>query len=113
MYNIKLYYIASLLFGFIFVFLFFKKTPTSSIPTPTEYVEKKKNKKEFKKNRKEWIENMHRTHPDDDWREIDRAHRKRNTDAVQKLRNVLLNDNRYEDILDNHEVISQSYRCNI
>ena len=29
-----------------------------SSPVPTEYVEKKKNKKIFKQNRKKWIENM-------------------------------------------------------
>ena len=29
-----------------------------SFPVPTEYVEKKKNKKIFKQNRKKWMENM-------------------------------------------------------
>ena len=53
---------------------------------PVEFVNKKSARKEFKNNRKDWIENMHRSHPDDDWRLIDKNNRKSNTDRVRLLR---------------------------
>ena len=72
---------------------------------PTEFVNKKAAKKEFKKNRKEWIENMHRSHPNDDWKEIDRENRKLKTDQILEFRKNLLKNNRLEDIPDNFDVI--------
>ena len=59
----------------VFVIIIYNKD-TMRAPTPTEYIEKKKNKKEFKKNRKDWIENMHKAAPDVDWRQIDKVNRK-------------------------------------
>jgi hypothetical protein len=53
---------------------------SNTIPTPTEYIEKKNNKKQFKQKRKQWIENMHRTAPGINWREIDGINRKIKTD---------------------------------
>ena len=41
------------------------------------------NKKKFKNDRKEWIENMHRTAPGVNWRQIDRQNRKINTNIVR------------------------------
>ena len=75
------------------------------IPTPTEYIEKKNNKKKFKKNRQEWVENMHRAAPGDDWREIDRKNRKIKTDIVREKRNVLIQNNQLDDLSDNFEII--------
>ena len=60
------------------------------IPTPTEYVEKKKNKQKFKQDRTQWIENMHRAAPGLDWREVDNKNRKINTDKVRETRNIFL-----------------------
>ena len=45
-------------------------------PVPTEYVQKKIDRKEFKKQREEYINNMHRAHPDDDWQAMDKEVRK-------------------------------------
>ena len=52
----------------------------STMPAPTEFLEKKENKKEFKKHRKEFYEYMHQSDSDVDWREIDRKTRKEKTD---------------------------------
>ena len=74
---------------FVFIILFFYEInhiEYNSKPTPTEFITKKKNRKELKKSRKEWMENMHRSHPDDNWRLIDKQNRKINTDKVLSIR---------------------------
>ena len=74
---------------FVFIILFYydmNHIEYISKPTPTEFITKKKKKKEFKKSRKEWMENMHRSHPDDNWRLIDKQNRKINTDKVLSIR---------------------------
>ena len=87
-----------ILIGCIWIVLIFiypkKKNTVSNQYIPTEYVNKKKLKKEFKNKRKEWIENMHRAHPGDDWKAMDRKNRKTNTNTeppvcnkMQKKRN--------------------------
>ena len=73
-------------------------------PTPTEYVTKKKKRKELKKFRKDWIENMHKSHPDDNWKEIDRQTRKINTDKILSLRKQLINTNNKEGLSNNYKV---------
>ena len=78
--------ISLITFLFIFIFILIFKIqddlPTHDNPIPTEFITKKKNRKELKKHRKEWIENMHRSHPNDNWREIDSKNIKLNTDQV-------------------------------
>ena len=59
------------------------------LPAPIEFINKKKARKELKENRKKWIENMHRSHPDDDWKQIDKLNRKNNTDKIRLLRENL------------------------
>ena len=74
---------------FVFIILFYYEInhkENNSKPTPTEFITKKKNRKELKKSRKEWMENMHRSHPDDNWRLIDKQNRKINTDKVLSIR---------------------------
>jgi len=73
---------------------------------PTEYIQKKNDKKLFKQNRKEWIENMHQSHPDDNWKEIDKNNRRINTNNIRTLREDLfykgrLNNNNKEYITRN------------
>ena len=58
---------------------------------PIEYVDKKNKKKELKIKRKEWINNMHRSHPDDNWRLIDKISRSKNIKKVIDLREKALN----------------------
>ena len=65
--------------SFISLFIYLKVNNKNNFPTPTEYIQKKKDKKKFKQDRKDWILDMHKSHPDDDWREIDRKNRKINT----------------------------------
>ena len=62
-----------------------------SNPTPTEFIIKKNNRKDFKKNRQDWIDNMHRSHPDDNWREIDSQNREINTKRILEIRKKLFN----------------------
>ena len=47
-----------------------------NFPIPTEIIERKKDRKLFKQNRKEWMENMHRSSSDVDWRQMDANTRK-------------------------------------
>jgi len=48
------------------------KNTSSDMPVPTEFVNKKKDRKKFKQGRKDWMKNMHRSAPDVDWEEMDR-----------------------------------------
>ena len=93
------------IFTFILIFKIQNDLPVHDTPTPTEFITKKKSRKELKKHRKEWIENMHRSHPDDNWQEIDRKNRKLNTDQVLELRKTLFKNTRLENIPDNFEVM--------
>ena len=58
-------------------------------PVPTEFVEKKSKRKDFKQQRKEYMQQMHRAHPDTDWKKINADTRKMRTDNVRKLREKL------------------------
>ena len=98
-------FILSLLILSCIVVIIIYNQDTMKTPTPTEYVEKKKNKKEFKQNRKEWIENMHKSAPNVDWKQIDKANRKNNTDIIRILREALIDENQISEISDNFEVI--------
>ena len=93
------------IFTFILIFKIQNDLPVHDNPTPTEFITKKKNRKELKKYRKEWIENMHRSHPDDNWREIDSKNRKLNTDQVLELRKTLFENTRLEGVPGNFEVM--------
>ena len=59
----------------LYLFKVNQDIPSRDRYVPTEYIDKKNKKKEFKENRKEWIENMHRAHPEDDWRLLDKINR--------------------------------------
>ena len=91
----------SILFVMIFILFFNIENflyNYNSQPTPTEFILKKKNRQEFKKSRQDWIENMHKSHPNDDWREIDAQNRKLNTDRALELRKIIFNE--ISEILD-------------
>ncbi len=60
-----------------FTVLVFVIKPNNRIPLPTNIIQQKKDKKEFKKDRKEWMENMHRSSPDIDWKIIDKETRRK------------------------------------
>ncbi len=73
----------------------------SNLPSPTEIINKKKDRKLFKQDRKEWMENMHRVAPDSDWKLIDSntrnekyrlntASRKNNQQNLQNIQNTSL-----------------------
>ena len=78
--NNKSFFLSLYIILCLFFISIYKNDSMKKPPTPTEYIEKKKNKKKFKKSRKDWIENMHRSAPGDNWREIDRENRKIKTD---------------------------------
>ena len=77
----------------------------TNLPIPTEFIQKKKDKKLFKNQRNSWIENMHRAAPGIDWKKIDRENRKNNTNNVRNLRNALFQSGKIDNILDNFEII--------
>ncbi len=91
-------------FGVVCFYLSFINK-VSNPPIPTEFVQKKNNRKIIKEGRKKWIDNMHRSHPDVDWKKINQKNRKLNTDKVIELRKALLESKDFQDMLDNYEVI--------
>ena len=67
-------YITTVLLSVFFMTLITNLTDNqnkNNQPVPTEYRLHKEKRKEFKKHRKAYIENMHKSHPDTDWRRID------------------------------------------
>tara|TARA_Y100001970_G_scaffold253054_1_gene327408 strand:- start:4731 stop:7175 length:2445 start_codon:yes stop_codon:yes gene_type:complete len=97
-------FLVPIFFGVVYYFT----SSTKSIenpPIPIEFVEKKNNRKIIKQGRKKWIDNMHKSNPDVDWKKIDKKNRKLNTDKVIQLRKELLANGRFEDISDNFEII--------
>ena len=83
--------------SFLILYLFKVNEDVSSRDryAPIEYIDKKNKKKKFKENRKEWIENMHRAHPEDDWRLIDKINRHNNIKEVIELRKNIFNSNEF------------------
>ena len=59
------------------------------LPVPTEFSIKKSKRKDFKKNRKEYIKNMHRSHPDDNWKEMDTNVRLERINQTKQIRSQL------------------------
>ena len=62
------------------------------LPVPTEFSIKKTKRKEFKKGRKDYIENMHSSHPEDDWKKIDAKTRLERINKIKEDRFKLLNN---------------------
>ncbi len=83
-----------LLTGFALFVYFSLNDNFQQSPTPTEYIQEKEDRKIFKKQRQEWIEQMHRTAPDVDWRKIDAETRKQKSKNVNHFRqNLKINEN--------------------
>ena len=59
------------------------------MPVPTEFDINKSKRKDFKNQRKEYMKNMHRAHPDVDWKKMDAESRKIRTDKVREIRQNL------------------------
>ena len=91
------YLIFSALFIFVFYTIDYNDNYKKYSPVPTEYVQKKKDRKLFKKQRDEYIKKMHLSAPDVDWVILDKQNRKKNTDKIRILRENLLNNNLLED----------------
>lgn len=68
---------------------------SNSKPVPTEFVERKKNRKEFKKSRKEYIDLIHKRGPDVDWRKMDLDFRKNRAYENTMFRQNYINQNGY------------------
>ena len=60
-------------FASIFLLIFIvclNKSSNKNIPIPTEFIQKKIDRKIVKDGRKKWILDMHRSHPDIDWKAL-------------------------------------------
>ena len=71
---------------FIMSIILINKNTSSDMPVPTEFVNKKKDRKKFKQGRKDWMKNMHRSAPDVDWEEMDRNFRRERTTQINETR---------------------------
>ena len=60
------------------------------VPKPTEYIQRREDRQEFKKRREVWIREMHKSHPDDDWEEMDRQTRREKANDIVLWRKELL-----------------------
>ncbi|NQU66394.1 MAG: hypothetical protein HQ510_00490 [Candidatus Marinimicrobia bacterium] len=63
-----------------------------NMPVPTEFQLHKEKRKEFKKKRQEWMEQMHRTAPDTDWRKMDETTRRQKRLFKTQTREQILSD---------------------
>ena len=61
----------------------------SSIPVPTEIIQKKKDRKKFKMERNAWMENMHRADPETDWKSMDKNTRETKINEINNFRKSL------------------------
>ena len=89
------------IFGFLFiglVFLHSKIDDSNNLPIPTEIIQKKKDRKLFKKERQAWMDNMHRTAPDIDWKKIDDETRQIRISQKTDIRKRLQTQNGYHAI---------------
>ena len=72
-----------LIFSALFIFVFYTIDSNDNYkkysPVPTEYVQKKKDRKLFKKQRDEYIKKMHLSAPDVDWVILDKQNRKKSS----------------------------------
>ncbi len=92
----------------ITVFIFVQHseiTQSKAAPPPTEIAENKANRKEKKRLRTEWMENMHRTAPDVDWKEMDIATRKNRVTKIMNQRRLLQENGELSDVLSRSERI--------
>ena len=67
----KLFYPLFVLIGVILFLLVNNINKKIINPIPTEFIDQFNNKK-FKEDRKNWIDNMHRSNPDTDWKLLDK-----------------------------------------
>jgi len=104
--KIKKFYILFLAVTFIFYLFIDFNFLNNSRPIPTEFINKKNKRNQLKKDRKAWIENMHKSHPDDNWREIDRINRKKNSDNNLSIRSNIINS-------QNKNVLNQIYKVQV
>ena len=104
-FNKKWVIIGIVLLVSIISFELVSKSISKMPPTPTEFVIRKEKRKELKKHRKAWMENMHRSHSDDDWKSMDAETRKKNTSDVRQKRANLVSQGRKIELKNNHEVI--------
>jgi len=77
-------------------YLYYNNSAKNNRPAPTEFLDKQNEKKEFKKHRKDFIEHMHQTDSETDWREIDRKTRKEKTDNSKEILESMLNEGRLD-----------------
>ena len=82
--------IFTLVFLFAIIYLKNLAPNINNKPTPTEYINKKKDRKKFKQGRKEWMNNMHRSDPETDWKLLNQKSRKEKTNKVNELRKNLI-----------------------
>ena len=87
-----LYKILGTVFSFAIILTLIPwNTGPKKIPPPTEIIERKKDRKIFKQNRKDWMENMHRSAPNIDWKKIDQESREQQVLSKTSLRKGILN----------------------
>ena len=78
--------------------------PQSLVPLPTEIINKKENKKIFKQERKDWMQNMHKSAPEDSWKLID--------ENIRKERHQINNNIKYQSLI-NRSSLETSYNRQI
>ena len=106
----KEHLIITFVLSFICVFHFYEKPYSKKSyndktiinkPVPTEFVERKKNRKEFKKSRKEYIDLIHKRDSNADWKKMDSQFRKDRSIRNTAVRENFINQNGYWENEDN------------
>ncbi len=86
--NILSYTLFSITIIFI-CYLVNVSTNQSAFPTPTEYIDKKKDRKIFKKHRKEYFKMMHKSSNEDDWEKMNQEYRNSRSKILTESRSNL------------------------
>jgi len=61
-------------------------TAAPLLPTPTEYIQKKKDRKIYKKHRKEYFKKMHKSEADIDWKKMNQDYRESRSTLITEKR---------------------------
>ena len=81
-------------FAILIFICYFAASPkeAAKTPAPVEFIQKKKDRKLFKDQRKSWVENMHKSSPELDWKAIDKINKYNKIKKIEQERKTLLNN---------------------
>ncbi len=93
--RVNIFIVVTVLIYFLFIVV--DQASSSSLPTPADYIQKKKDRKIYKKFRKEYFKKMHKASADTDWERMNEDYRFERSATITSKKELLSLDN-----LSNH-----------